>query len=61
MYICLQLHDFLANSTMQAGVPFAVRKRAIDMSQIQTIGTDNLNTTFSGDTHSLYFLSKWIS
>lgn len=43
---------------MQAGVPFAVRKRAIDMSQIQTIGTDNLNTTFSGDTHSLYFLSN---
>lgn len=47
----------IAISKSQAGVPFAVRKRAIDMSQIHTIGKDNLDTTFSGNTHSLYSMS----
>ena len=35
-------------------ISFPVRKRVIDMGQIKTVGKDNLDSTFSGNTHSLY-------
>lgn len=32
---------------------FVVRKKAIDMTKIQTVGKDNLATTFSGSARNL--------
>ena len=32
---------------------FVVRKKAIDMTKIKTVGKDNLDSTFSGSTRSL--------
>lgn len=41
------------SSSTRIAPTFVVRKKAIDMTKIRTVGKDNLDSTFSGSTRSL--------
>lgn len=41
-------------------VGLGVRKRKIDMTKIHTVGKDNLDSTFSGSTRSLFALFLFV-